>query len=232
MKKLLSILVLVVLAAPASADVTLALQDPAWDTFLVYDFDLDDFISYDCMYIDLVISDLGVHGLETNTEKIGGFGARLNLTGADAARFTGIGDVLRYSKSAAMATAVAPDTYAWTRTYYPGSNGFTQGVLSEGAAGYVTFGHNAADQTELVRFRDLQVGDVVARFVFVDSNYMSAITDLQFSLQSYAAIYDAAVFTLSDGTSEVYGYLEVIPEPATMGLLGLGLLGLVTRRKK
>jgi len=209
MKRPLGILVVLLLARPALGEVILKNPTPVLGGGL--------------MYIDLIIHDTGTH-----TETIGAFGARITLGGADAARFTGAvaqvdGGVDKLT-AAQMAALVAPASYAWPDFY-------VKTTVDVGAVGqaWVNFGHIADEEIEHVALNTLNTGDVVGRFCFIDSGGGALITDLTFELTSYGAIDPYAVFTTS-GVLPVSGVL--IPEPATVALLGFGLFGAFMRRRR
>jgi len=209
MKKPLSILLVLLSATPAFGDVLLEYPTPVLGGGL--------------MYVDLIIHDTGTH-----TELIGGFGARITLGGADAARFTGCvlkedGGVQKLT-AGDMVALVAPASYAWP-------DFCSKTVVDIGAVGqpWVNFGHVVEEAIEHVALDSLNPGDVVGRFVFFDSGGGAAISDLTYELTSYAAIEPYAVFSTSTGAS-VPGV--GIPEPATMSLIALALGALVARRRK
>ena len=210
MRKALGILVVLMLVTPAFAHPWTG----ADHVDLVYDTPV---LGGGLMYVDLLVFDN--HGL---TDTIGGFGARAVLGGADAARFTGDPLQTQGSTGAVMSAMVAPAPYAWAAFFLPT-------VANSSDPSWVTFGHNAWFPTEHVALNTLAPGTAVARFYFADSGGGAPVTDLTIDLQSYGGIEAYAVFTTSVAGS-VPGVL--IPEPATVALLGFGLIGVFVRRRR
>ncbi|HOI56342.1 MAG TPA: PEP-CTERM sorting domain-containing protein [Phycisphaerae bacterium] len=237
MRKLLGVVLLTFLAVPASADVLLSLTRPQYGTASGIDY----------VYVDLRIVDLGAYGLPDCEELVTAFGAKLVARGADAARLEGFSLPVQDKTAAEMAAIVSPSTYAWMRTpeSSTGAHGFGSKVVSDKGSGFVSFGHNALETDaevevlpgvfipnplyDAVLFRDIQAGDVVARFCFFDRLSGTPFTDLTFDLIGYDTPGEGAAFTLIDGRT-VKG--DLVPEPATLGLLGLGAVGLIWRRRR
>lgn len=211
MKKLLGVLAVLLMVTPALANPLVEITMAEWDG--------------DLMYFDLVMEDnLGM------TDTIGGFGAMATISGADASRFASHPSAVRYQTGADMTTMVGPASYAW-------ANFDMKVVANAPAANQMAFGQNADEASLHVALNTIAPGTVLARFVFELQDPLGPpVTEVFAHISSYADVIDAAVFTDSDampieGVTSNDG-LNVIPEPATMALLGLGLLGLVIRRKR
>ena len=80
------------------------------------------------------------------------------------------------------------------------------------------------------------LGDVIARFYWKNTGGLTAADFGNLTLTMHddalAPTGKPYFLTPTGGTTADQIPLDLIPEPATMGLLGLGLLGLVIRRKK
>ncbi|NIA22107.1 MAG: PEP-CTERM sorting domain-containing protein [Anaerolineaceae bacterium] len=211
MKKVLGVLAVLLIVTPTMAEPLVSIGDAQWDG--------------DLMYFDLVMVDN-----QGMTDLIKTFGARAVLSGADAGRFVSQPGEVNGLTGAKMAIKVTPASYAWA--------GFFLSVMAEAPAPTeMAFGQSAYFAVEHVALNTIAPDTVLARFVFqLQDPPGPPVTEVNVHILSYSGVENAPVFTdsaakLIEGATVNDG-ANIIPEPATMGLLGLGLLGLVLRRKK
>lgn len=211
MRAIVGMMAIVVLAAPAFAN-------PVVEMTLAE-------LNGNLMHFDLVmVNNMGM------TDTIGAFGARAVLSGADAARFEAAPDQVRNLTGAQMDALVAPAGYSWATFFLPVTANST-------AANNMAFGQNAWFATEYVPLNTIAPGTVLARYYFTLLDPGGPLlTEVNVNIVSYGDIDPYPVFT--DGLAQpIAGVVandggNVIPEPATVALLGFGLLGVFMRRRR
>ncbi|MBN2583680.1 MAG: PEP-CTERM sorting domain-containing protein [Planctomycetes bacterium] len=181
------------------------------------------------MYFDLTVWSVSDPG----SSSASGFGARAILSGSDAARFTGYADLLDNLTGGETAALLSPGTYAWEPF---GSPNVADAGIDSGHP-WMSFGAQSSGAPDMVPMSSLQPGMILARFYFVDSNPGAPLTDLYLQIHGYNDVTPYAYITLQDSVTEVQVWVNsgdpvlLVPEPATLALLAVGLPLLLRRRR-